>query len=293
MNCIDNINGETKIYGVMGYPIAHSFSPVIHNTLANLLKYDMIYIPFKVEKNGLESAIKGAYNLNIKGINITIPHKQEVIKHIYKIDKFAKQIGAVNTLKYDKKGYKGFNTDFYGIKSCFDLREISLKNKEVVLIGAGGASKAVAIMLAANEVKKIWIINRTLKNADSIAQNVKKYYNVDIEIIGYNEIYKIQRADICIQTTSIGMSPNIQNTPIDDNNFYDKIDIAVDIIFNPWKTKFLEKAEQSGCKIINGFDMLYFQGLKSFEIWWDINIPDNLKFQAQGILENYYKDKLL
>ncbi len=291
MECVNSINGNTDLYAVVGYPVSHSFSPVIHNTLAKLLNHNIVYTAFEVSKEGLQKAIEGAYELGIKGLNITVPHKQNVMNYLYDIDDFAKEVGAVNTLKHTKKGYVGYNTDVYGLKSCLDFRNIDLKNKTVVLVGAGGAAKAAAIMLAANNIKKLYIINRTLNNAYLLAQNVKTYYNVNIDILSYNEIDKIDRADICIQTTSVGMFPNVDCTAINCDEFYKKIDIAVDIIFNPWITKFLTKAKAENCEIINGFDMLYFQAVKSYEIWQETEIDENIKLTAKNMLELYYNKK--
>lgn len=288
MNCVDYINGQTNVYSVIGYPIKHSFSPVIHNTIAKFSKHNIAYVPFEVNPSGLKEAILGAYQLNIKGINVTIPHKQQAIEYLCDIDEFAKQIGAVNTLKYQKDGYKGYNTDFYGLKSCLDSRKIELKDKIAALIGAGGAAKSAAIMLASQNIKKLWIINRTSNNAYLLAQNVKKYYNIDIEILTYNELQKIDKLDLCIQTTSVGMSPDIENNPIPSQDFYKKINTAVDIIFNPWQTKFLKEAKRFGCQTINGFDMLYFQAVKSYEIWFNISISNSDKEQIKQILELYY-----
>lgn len=291
MECVNSINGNTDLYGVVGYPVSHSFSPVIHNTLAKILNHNIVYTAFEVSKEGLQKAIEGAYELGIKGLNITVPHKQNVMNYLYDIDDFAKKVGAVNTLKYTKKGYIGYNTDVYGLKSCLDFRNIDLKNKIVVLVGAGGAAKAAAIMLASNNIKKLYIINRTLNNAHLLAQNVKTYYNVNIDILSYDEIDKIDRADICIQTTSVGMFPNVDCTAINCDEFYKKIDIAVDIIFNPWITKFLTKAKAENCEIINGFDMLYFQAVKSYEIWQETKIDENIKLTAKNMLELYYNKK--
>ncbi len=289
MNCIDNINGKTNIYGIIGYPVGHSFSPVIHNTLSKILNHNIVYTPFEVKPENLKHAIKGAYNLGIKGLNITVPHKQEVINYLCEIDTLAEQIGAVNTLKYESNGYKGYNTDLYGLKSCLDSRGINLKDKNVVIIGAGGASKSIAIMCALENIKRLFIINRTINNAHSLAQNILKYYNVDIEILNYDEVSKLNNIDVCIQTTSIGMTPNT-NTPIHNKDFFYNIKIAVDIIFNPWKTEFLKQAEQAGCQIINGFDMLYFQAVKSYEIWWDINISEDIKAKTKNMFEVYYNN---
>lgn len=291
MKCLDSINGRTSVYGVIGYPVSHSFSPVIHNTLAQLLGHNIVYVPFEVKPEEIKQAILGAYHLGIKGINITVPHKQRVIDCLSSIDSFAEQIGAVNTLKYENNGYKGYNTDLYGLKTCLEEKGIELKDKNVVLLGAGGAAKSAAIMVASENAKSLCIVNRTVNNSYSLAQNVKKYYNVHIDTLSYNEINKIDTIDLCIQTTPVGMSPNIKDTPINDKNFYKKVHVALDIIFNPWQTRFLSEAEEAGCQTINGFDMLYFQAVRAYEIWWDIKIPDNIKVQAKHILKSFYKSQ--
>lgn len=292
MDYIKNINGKTNVYSVIGCPVSHSFSPLIHNTLAELLGDNIVYVPFEVKPDGLKKAIEGAWELGVKGLNITIPHKQEVIKYLCAIDIFAEQIEAVNTLKYTKEGYKGYNTDVYGLSECLKNRGVVLENKNVVLLGAGGAAKSAAIMSASQNVKKLYIINRTINNADNIALNIKRHYNINIDVLSYDEINKINDIDVCIQTTPVGMTPNIQETPIQNKDFFSKIKIAIDIIFNPWQTLFLREAELSGCKIINGFDMLFFQAVKSYEIWHNIQIPKDIQAKTKNILELCYMQQL-
>jgi shikimate dehydrogenase len=291
MNCIDYINGKTNVYAVLGCPIGHSFSPVIHNTLAKALEHNLVYNAFEVKSESLKAAVLGGYALGIQGFNVTIPHKQEVMNYLWDIDDLAIQIGAVNTLKYTDKGYKGYNTDFYGLKACFEFRDVPLNNKNVVVLGAGGAARSACIMLAAQGVKKINIVNRTLENGEEIAQNVKKYYATDVDVLTYDQLNSIVDIDVCIQTTSVGMSPNTEDSPIVDLDFFKKVKVVLDIIFNPWKTKFLVDAEKMGCTIINGFDMLYFQAVKSYEIWRDTEIPDDIKKQVNEMLELYYTKK--
>jgi len=288
MNCVDNINGKTSVYAVIGCPVKHSFSPVIHNTLAKVLEHNLTYNTFEVKPEGLDAAILGAYELGIQGLNVTIPHKQEVMKCLCSIDDLAMQIGAVNTLKYTDKGYKGYNTDAYGLKACLDFQGIKLIDKTVVVIGAGGAARSACIMLAAQKVKKIFIVNRTIEKGNDISENIKKYYSTDVEVLTYEGLDTIDTIDVCIQTTSVGMSPNNEESPIVSSDFFEKVSVAVDIIFNPWKTAFLEDAEKMGCTTINGFDMLYFQAIKSYEIWNDIEIPYDIKTQVKEILELYY-----
>lgn len=291
MNCIDTINGKTDVYAVIGCPVTHSFSPVIHNTLAQALGHNLVYSAFEVKQEDLGSAVVGGYALGIKGFNVTIPHKQQVIEHLCGVDDLAVQIGAVNTLKYTQQGYKGYNTDYYGLKECFDSRGITLKDKNVVVIGAGGAARSACIMLATQLVKKISIVNRTVAKGFDIAENVKKYYDTPVDVLTYEQLNRLDAIDVCIQTTSVGMSPDIEDSPIEEIDFFKKVHVALDIIFNPWKTKFLEDAQKMGCIAINGFDMLYFQALKSYEIWNDIKIDTDIKKQVKEQLELYYINK--
>lgn len=293
MECVaTKINAKTKVYAVIGCPIGHSFSPVIHNTLSELLNIDMTYNAFKVEPQGLSTAIEGAYQLGIQGLNVTVPHKQEVMKSLCRIDDFALQIGAVNTLKYTENGYEGYNTDIFGLEESIKSKGIELKNKTMVLIGAGGAAKSAAVMAASNGVSRLYIVNRTIKNAENIAENIKKYYNnTEVVCLGYEEIDKIDTADICVQTTSSGMSPKVDETPIQNSEFFKKCKFVVDIIFNPWETKFLKLAKENGCVTVNGFDMLFYQAVKSYEIWNEIKISDEIKTKAKDLLEKYYTMK--
>jgi len=283
------ISAKTKVYAVIGCPIGHSFSPAIHNTLSELLNIDMTYNAFKVEPEGLKTAIDGAYQLGIQGLNVTVPHKQEVMKTLCRIDDFAVQIGAVNTLKYTPNGYEGYNTDVFGLEECIKSRGIELKDKTMVLLGAGGAAKAAAVMAASNQVRRLYIVNRTIKNAEDIAANIKKYYNnTEVLCLGYDEIENIENIDICVQTTSKGMSPNTEQTPVESREFFKKCSFAVDIIFNPWETKFLTLARENGCMAVNGFDMLFYQAVKSYEIWNEIKVPSDIKLRAKELLEKYY-----
>lgn len=150
---VDNsVKGKTAVYGVIGCPIEHTFSPAIHNTMAKTLNKDMIYEAFRVEKDNLESAIKGAYSLGIKGLNVTVPHKVEVMKCLCDIDKRAKVIGAVNTLKYTENGYVGYNTDIIGVYYAIKNKGFDVKGKTVLLLGAGGAGNACGVFDIASRV---------------------------------------------------------------------------------------------------------------------------------------------
>lgn len=281
-----NINGKTQVLGVIGNPIEHTISPIIHNTLAKLLQMNLVYVPFKVEQNGLDKAIEGAKTLGIVGLNVTVPHKEKVIATLYDINPLAKQIGAVNTLKLTEKGYVGYNTDADGLFRSLTKHAIRLRGSDIVIIGAGGAARAVAMLCASEKANKITIMNRTLVKAKELAHQVRQHYQTQVEVIGLQETEGIDTFDVAIQTTPIGMFPNIRDNPMTDDSFYEKFHTAVDLIYNPGKTAFLKKAEEKGIQILNGFEMLLYQGIKAYEIWHNVEISDNALEEVIGQIKH-------
>lgn len=288
MKCSEHVNGKSNVYGIIGNPIEHSFSPVLQNTLAQMIGHNNIYVPFKVEKDNLKKVAEGGYALGIKGFNVTVPHKKDIMNVIFDTDKNAQIIGAVNTLKYTEKGYVGYNTDIIGLGKCFEVKGIDIKNKNVVVLGAGGAANAAVVLAATEGAKTIYIINRTIPTAENLKSHILKYYNVDIEVMGYDQIINIENPEIVIQTTSLGMGDTAGNSPIKERNFFKKVKAVVDIIYSPWETKFLEDARSMGCIAINGFDMLVYQGIASYEIWNDIKIDNLHAEKIENNLANYY-----
>ena len=219
---VDNsVKGKTAVYGVIGCPIEHTFSPAIHNTMAKTLNKDMIYEAFRVEKDNLESAIKGAYSLGIKGLNVTVPHKVEVMKCLCDIDKRAKVIGAVNTLKYTENGYVGYNTDIIGVYYAIKNKGFDVKGKTVLLLGAGGAGNACGVMAADNGAKMLYIANRTVSKADKLAESIRaEYPDTEIKTLSIDDIYDIPNVDIVLNATVIGFGENKGLSPIKDTGFY-------------------------------------------------------------------------
>lgn len=292
MNYINEcVNGKTDVFGVIGDPISHTYSPIIQNTIANGLKKNIMYVPFHVTKENLENAIKGAYSLEIKGLNVTVPHKKSVMEFLTSIDSKAEQIGAVNTLKYTNSGYCGYNTDILGILHSFKAKGIEIKDKTVLILGAGGSACSAAVMAASQNAKRIIIANRTLQNAESLKQKISVYYNMPIDAINIDNIYDIKYCDIVIQTTTLGFSSNIGINPIKDINFFkDKnVQVAFDTIYIPWKTEFLKSAEEMNCVCINGFDMLFYQAVAAQEIWFDTTFDDSFKEEYKSKIAKYFK----
>lgn len=272
---MQRINGLTNVLGLIGHPVEHTMSPWIHNNLSKALDINSVYVPLHVLPGNLESAIKGAKALNLLGTNVTVPYKTQVMPYLDEIDEKALQIGAVNTIHYkDGKAY-GYNTDAIGLLMSLQKAQIVLKGKNVCIIGAGGAARSVAIMCANEQVNNIYIVNRTLEKAEEIKKIVEANYDTQVIVKSYEEITEVNELEIAFQTTSIGMYPNTNESPV-SNNFYNNLEWAVDLIYNPKETKFLSGARENGVKTLNGIGMLFFQAVKAYEIWHGISIPEDV-----------------
>ncbi len=268
------VSGTTGVFGIIGKPVTLSLSPMIHNTISSFLEIDTVYVPFPVSDGDLPKAIEGAHGLGIKGFNVTHPYKQDVIALLTHVDPLALKIGAVNTLKYEEGGYSGYNTDADGLYTSLVQNNVSLEGKDVVVLGAGGAARAVCMMAANYGAKSITILNRTQTNAQLLAIEVKKYYNISISALALDQWDVIPGHCICFQTTSVGMGLSKDAAPIDDLKFYQRISVAVDLIYNPFETLFLKNAKSQGSYIINGFGMLLYQAIKAYEIWNNRQLTD-------------------
>ena len=289
---VDNsVKGKTAVYGVIGCPIEHTFSPAIHNTMAKTLNKDMIYEAFRVEKDNLESAIKGAYSLGIKGLNVTVPHKVEVMKCLCDIDKRAKVIGAVNTLKYTENGYVGYNTDIIGVYYAIKNKGFDVKGKTVLLLGAGGAGNACGVMAADKGAKMLYIANRTVSKADKLAESIRAEYP-EIKTLSIDDIYDIPNVDIVLNATVIGFGENKGLSPIKDTGFYKNkgVEMVFDAIYSPWETQLLKDCRKEGITGINGFDMLVYQAVAAEEIWFDEEIDPQLTEKARKELSDFYRE---
>ena len=271
MKANKNIDGKTNVYGIIGDPVEHSFSPIIHNTISKAIDGDFVYVPFHVREGYVEDAVKGAYSLGVKGLNVTVPHKKAVIPYLCEIERRAEAIGAVNTLKYTDNGYIGYNTDILGILYSFQNRGIYIKNKRVLIIGAGGSACAALVLAVSEGAESVVIANRTISNAHNLREHILKFYDADISVCGTDEINDIERADIVIQTTTLGFGKNIGLSPIKDKSFFKNKNVSAvfDTIYIPPKTEFLKDAESFGVTAINGFDMLIYQAVAASEIWFD------------------------
>ena len=274
-----NINGKTRLLGLLGDPVEHTMSPLIHNTLSDILGINEVYVPFHTHREGLASAVKGAYELNILGMNATVPHKNEVMDRLVDIDDGAKAIGAVNTLVRVEGGYKGYNTDMLGLSRELDVYGIDLTGKRTVILGAGGAAKAVAYMCMNKGADEVFILNRTLEKAQAIADDMNKHFGRDAaHAMNLSDYGMLDSEDgyIVFQSTSIGLSPRCEDVVIDDESFYKRVRVGVDLIYNPFETKFMRLCRQAGAEAYNGLRMLLYQGIIAYELWNDISISEDI-----------------
>lgn len=266
------IKGSTNIVGLIGHPVEHSFSPPMHNEAFKELGMDYAYVAFDVNPQDLQLAIEGAKSLNIKGFNVTIPHKIEVMQFLDEIDEVAGLIGAVNTI--DFKNLKGYNTD--GIGAVRAIEEVtSIKNKNVVVAGAGGASRAISFYLAKYGAESLTILNRNPQKAQSLAEDVSGSGLIDDA--GADSISQIAShladADILVDTTPVGMHPNISDKPIAFADDMHEDLVVFDAVYNPNETVLLKEAVRAGAKPVYGIKMLLYQGAESFRIWTGRDAP--------------------
>ena len=272
-----DIKGTTRICGLIGNPVEHSISPLIHNSLSEFENIDMAYGTFRVNQGEVKKAVDGAFALNILGMNVTVPHKQEVIAALSDIDPLAEAIGAVNTLVRTENGYKGYNTDILGLERELSDAGIKLENNRVVILGAGGAARAIAFLCADKKAAEVIIINRTRTKAEDIANAVNKHFNKEVtKVLGLDEYDRLEgNSYIMIQTSSVGLYPHNDDVIISDEVFYERASVGVDIIYNPAETMFMKLIKKQGKKAYNGLKMLLYQGVSAFELWNGVTVPDD------------------
>ena len=257
-----------KLFGVIGDPIAHSMSPLMHNELFNLEKIDAHYFPFHVSREKLAAAVESFRVLGASGFNVTVPHKVAIMPLLDRIDPLAESIGAVNTVVNESGQFVGYNTDGSGFVRGLTKQITHLEQKSVLMVGSGGAARAIYFTLAKTGVKRLDICNRTVGKAKHLIDECP--YHVSSKAVAKDEAEEtLQNYDVIIQTTSIGMSPNVQDSPISLSNL-DAQTFVSDIIYNPLETAFLKEAREKGAKTQNGIDMFVFQGALAFEKWTGI-----------------------
>lgn len=278
------IDGKTRICGLIGNPVEHTLSPMIHNTLAERFGHNLVYVPFPVDTGRAAEAVKGAEALQILGLNVTVPYKSEVISCLREVDPLAEAIGAVNTLVSVPGGFKGYNTDMEGLYRAMESEGIRIAGEEVVLLGAGGAARAVAYLCAVKGAKRVYLLNRTLDKAEKVAEEVNGRIGREAVLpMRLQEYTKLPEGKyLAVQGTSVGLAPNVEAAVIEDQAFYEKIHTGFDLIYSPWETKFMRLVKESGGRAYNGLKMLLYQGVTAYELWNGVQVSEK---DAEAVYE--------
>lgn len=271
------ITAKTKQLGIIGDPVSHSFSPVMHNFISNYIGNDTVYSAFDVKPGELKDAISGIKALGIRGLNVTAPHKIEVMQYLDKISDDALRLGSVNTVVNNDGYLTGYNTDSDGFYLSLKNAGISVNDSNILVLGCGGVIIPMLAAIIKDSPKSITLLNRTKEKAVAVSHKIHSLFGYEIS----NTFAEIDY-DIVINTTSAGMEHQIDVLPwetiseIKNTDFLKNIKTAVDLIYNPKCTKFLKLARENGAKILNGLDMLIYQGIIAYELFCDIKLPDNI-----------------
>ncbi len=266
-----DITGKTRQLAILGNPVSHSFSPQMQNFMAQKTGQDLVYTALEVNKNEFDDAIKGLKAMNFKGVNITSPFKFRAYELMDVLSDKAKKLGSVNTCVNRDGVLYGYNTDADGFYRSLLYNNIQVKDKDILFIGAGGATQPVMILFAEEGAKSITIHNRTIEKAQKIADYTKSVTGYNVKVGMENRHY-----DVVINTTTCGMHPQENLLPVENIDFIDSGTAVADMIYNPEKTLFLKKAEEKGAKIMNGLGMLIFQGIIAFELFTDTSLDDSI-----------------
>lgn len=278
------INGSTKLTGIIGYPTEHSVSPQMHNAAYEKLGLNFCYLPIPVKPNDLMKVLDGIRMLGFVGVNVTIPHKEAVITHLDEVTKIARLIGAANVILNQEGRLVGYNTDGPGfIDSLKEDAGFDVKGKNVVVLGAGGGAKAVTIMLAKDNVKTMVISDMIYEKAESLCEYINSHFEIAPYACPVNskELRKsIANCDLLVNTTPVGMYPKVNECPIDDDYEIPSKAIVYDLIYNPLETGLLKLARSKGAKAVSGIGMLIRQGALAFSLFTEEEPPVKVMNEA-------------
>ena len=273
---MNHTDGNTLTCGLIGNPVRHTLSPLIHNSIAAMKGLNLVYVPFEVPKGGVKNAVRGANALGIKGLNVTVPYKSDVIDHLVEVDPLAEGIGAVNTLVRTEGGFKGYNTDMSGLYHAMQDEGIVLDGECVVILGAGGVARPVAYLCASKGAEKVYVLNRTYEKAEAVAKEVNSALDdslgekiIPMPLEKYKELLEKEKRFFAVQCTSVGLFPDVNSAPIEDAEFYKHVYAAIDVVYKPLETKFMKMVKDAGGKVFSGLKMLLYQGIDAFELWFE------------------------
>lgn len=258
-------------YGLVGKKLGHSLSPKIHNYIFDKLGVEAEYSLYEIEDG--KDILKLMKEKGIKGFNITIPYKEIVMSQLDFISEEAEKIGAVNLVKIKNGKSYGYNSDYYGVIEMLEKHGVKVKGKICYVLGSGGASKSVIVALHDLGAKEIVVVTR---DVESKRRELKNRFR-NIEVVSYENIIG---GDIVVNTTPLGMYPNIDSSPLDEE-ILKRFDIAVDVVYNPKTTKFLQLAKNCSLKCVDGVSMLVGQAIKSDELWEGIEVDRDTREEVE------------
>ena len=265
------INGKTQLIGLIGWPVSHSFSPAMHNAAAAALGLNWAYVPLPVAPENVATAVQSLSSLGIRGINVTVPHKQAVMPLLDELEPGAEAIGAVNTIVVGENGrLTGHNTDWSGFLADLQAHNILVAGRDCVLLGAGGSARAVAYALARSGAR-VHILARRVAQAEQLVADLRPYLPqaqlTSHPFTQLNQVAELFPAPLIINSTPLGMTPNENTSPWPADLPFPAEAIVYDLVYNPRHTRLMQQAETAGCQAINGLGMLVQQGAKAFALW--------------------------
>lgn len=274
---MQTITGKTQLLGVIGDPVAHSLSPLMHNAAIATLGVDYVYVPFAIKPENLESAIAGFEAIGVRGFSITIPHKQAIIPYLSEITDKAKLVGAVNTVWRTPSGWSGTNTDVEGFVAPLRALTRPWSTITPVILGHGGAARAVIVGLLELGCPEVKIVGRNLDKLDHFQQSWENTSLADkINVYSWDNLAQLlPQAELLVNTTPVGMAPHRDRSPVDASLWGSLAQNAIvyDLIYTPNPTLFLKQAQEQGAVIIDGLEMLVQQGAAALQIWLDRPVP--------------------
>lgn len=275
------ITGHTRLTALLGSPVAHSISPLMHNEAFQLLDLDYTYLCFEVNEETLPAAVDGLKACGIRGFNLTMPNKNKIVELLDELSPAARLIGAVNTVVNDDGHLTGYNTDGVGYMQAVKDAGYDITGKTITIMGAGGAATAICAQAALDGVEKIHIFARETSRfwdrTQKLAENINStlpckavlHENKDTAALAQ----AISESALLLNATSVGMAPNTEGTIIEDTSLYHPDLIVSDVIYNPLETRFLKEAREAGCRTFNGMYMLLYQGAEAFRLWTGKEMP--------------------
>lgn len=272
--------------GIIGYPVEHSLSPILHQHLLQQLQVEGSYEKFAITEKALGEQISYLKAMGYRGFNVTIPHKQRVMSYLEGIDNEAKVIGAVNTVSLRGKEFWGSNTDSAGFIRAVIADGFEIEGKSALVLGAGGAGRAVVYSLIRKGIKKLFLANRTISRAEKLIAEIEKNTNFRkgvLTAIDFDETMLARYLNLCqlvVNATSVGMRPEHSATPYAFKNRVDDLLVA-DVVYNPLETQFLKSARRAGAQVVDGLDMLIYQAVAAMRIWLDSPAP--ISFDYEGL----------